>query len=122
MHPAIRSVEEKYMKSELPKFNVGDVVDVHVKIVEGQDKEVRERVQIFTGTVLARKGDGLRESITVRKIVQGEGVERVFPLHSPKVADIVVKRPGKVRRAKLYYLRDRVGRATRVKQADRDRE
>lgn len=120
MHPTIKSVEASHMKPKVPQFNVGDTVDVHVKIVEGQGKETRERVQIFTGTVIARKGDGVRESFTVRKIVHGEGVERVFPLHSPNIADVVVKRRGDARRAKLYYLRDRVGRATRVKQADRE--
>lgn len=120
MHPHVKTVEAKHMKAEVPQFAVGDVVDVHVRIVEGQGKDVRERIQVFTGTVLARKGDGVRETFTVRKIVYGEGVERVFPLHSPKVADVVVKRRGKVRRAKLYYLRERVGKATRVKQADRE--
>ena len=122
MQSTIQAVESQHMKAELPEFNVGDTVDVLVVITEGQGKDARERVQKFTGTVIARKGSGLRETFTVRKIVQGEGVERVFPLHSPKVADVVVKRRGKVRRAKLYYLRDRIGRATRVKQADYDRQ
>ena len=121
MHPLIEHVEAKHKKAKVPEFNVGDTIDVHVKIVETQGKEVRERVQIFTGVAIGRKGRGLRETVTVRKIVQGEGVERVFPLHSPKITGIQVKRRGKVRRAKLYYLRDRVGKATRVKQADRNK-
>jgi large subunit ribosomal protein L19 len=99
-------------RNEIPKFQVGDTVDVHVKIVEGN----KERIQIFTGVVIARKHQGLRETFTVRRIVAGEGVERVFPLHSPKIDKIEVRRLGDVRRAKLYYLRDRVGNATRVKE------
>jgi len=122
MHPSIQQLEAKHMKAQAPDFNVGDTVDVHVRIVEGEGKELRERVQVFTGTVIARKGSGVRETFMVRKLVQGQGVERVFPLHSPKVADVRVKRQGKARRSKLYYLRGRVGRATRVKQADRERE
>lgn len=97
-------------KTELPVFHVGDSVDVHVRIKEGE----KERIQIFSGVCIARKGGGLRETFTVRRIVEGEGVERIFPLHSPNVAKIEVKRAGKVRRAKLYYLRDRVGKATRI--------
>lgn len=105
-------VEKAGAKPELPQFQVGDTVDVHQRILEGQ----KERVQIFTGVVIGRKGDGLRETFTVRRIVQGEGVERVFPLHSPKIAKIEVKRTGEVRRAKLYYLRERVGKATRLRE------
>jgi len=97
-------------KTEIPVFHVGDTLDVHVRIKEGD----KERVQIFAGVCIARKGGGLRETFTVRRIVEGEGVERIFPLHSPNVAKIEVKRAGKVRRAKLYYLRDRVGKATRI--------
>jgi large subunit ribosomal protein L19 len=100
------------MKSEVPAFDVGDQVDVHQRILEGQ----KERTQVFSGTVIAKRGDGMREMFTVRRIVQGEGVERVFPVHSPKIAKIEVKRTGKVRRAKLYYLRDRVGKATRLRE------
>ncbi len=118
MQSVIEAIESQYLKKEVPEFNVGDTVDVHVIITEGAGKDERERVQVFTGTVIGRKGGGLRETFTVRKIVAGEGVERVFPMHSPKVAKVEVKRRGKVRRAKLYYLRDRVGRGTRVKQAD----
>lgn len=105
-------IEKGWAKKKLPKFNVGDTVDVHFKIVEGE----KERVQIFTGTVIGRRGHGLSEMLTVRKLVAGEGVERIFPLHSPRVVDIKVSRKGKVRRAKLYYLRRRVGRATRVEE------
>jgi large subunit ribosomal protein L19 len=97
---------------ELAKFEIGDTVDVHQRILEG----AKERIQIFQGVVIARKGEGLQEMFTVRRIVQGEGVERVFPLHSPKIAKIEVKRTGEVRRAKLYYLRDRVGKATRLRE------
>ncbi len=99
-------------RNEIPSFQVGDTVDVHVKIVEGN----KERIQIFSGTVIARKHQAMRETFTVRRIVAGEGVERVFPLYSPKIDKIEVRRLGDVRRAKLYYLRDRVGNATRVKE------
>jgi large subunit ribosomal protein L19 len=105
-------VEDANAKKDIPDFSVGDLVDVHQRILEGQ----KERVQVFSGTVIARRGDGLRETFTVRRIVQGEGVERVFPLHSPKIATIEVKRTGEVRRAKLYYLRKRVGKATRLRE------
>ena len=107
----IKQVEQEQCKKEIPPFNVGDTVDVHVEIEEGDKK----RVQVFTGTVIGRKGSGVRETFTVRRIVQGEGVERVFPLHSPTVARVEVRRAGRVRRAKLYYLRKRTGRATRVR-------
>ena len=114
-------LEQEFLKSDVPDFNVGDTVDVSVSIVEtvevGRGKtEEKERIQIFNGTVISRKGDGARETFTVRRIVAGEGVERTFPLHSPKVRDIQVRRMGRVRRAKLYYLRDRTGKATRVKE------
>jgi large subunit ribosomal protein L19 len=108
----ITLVEDAAAKKEIPQFEVGDTVDVHVRILEGQ----KERTQIFNGVVIARRGDGMREMFTVRRIVQGEGVERQFPLHSPKVAKVEVKRTGRVRRAKLYYLRDRVGKATRLRE------
>src|SRR3954454_12013339 len=108
----IALVEEAAAKKEPPVFEIGDTVDVHVRILEGQ----KERVQVFNGVVIARRGEGMRESFTVRRIVQGEGVERVFPIHSPRIAKIEVKRTGKVRRAKLYYLRDRVGKATRLRE------
>jgi len=110
-----RMVEQAQLKKDVPEFEVGDTVEVHVRLAEGE----RQRTQAFTGTVIARKGTGLRETFTVRRIVQGEGVERVFPLHSPFVADIKVVRQGRVRRAKLYYLRDRVGKRTRTKERRR---
>lgn len=105
-------VETAALKKEPPQFDIGDTVDVHQRILEGQ----KERVQIFNGVVIARRGEGMRESFTVRRIVQGEGVERTFPLNSPKIAKIEVKRTGETRRAKLYYLRDRVGKATRLRE------
>src|SRR5438094_7090261 len=105
-------VEEKFAKKEIPTFAIGDQVDIHQRILEGQ----KERIQVFSGTVIARRGEGLRETFTVRRIVQGEGVERIFPVHSPKIATIEVKRTGRVRRAKLFYLRDRVGKATRLRE------
>jgi large subunit ribosomal protein L19 len=105
-------VETAGARKDVPEFAIGDTVDVHQRILEGQ----KERIQIFNGVVIARKGEGLREMFTVRRIVQGEGVERIFPLHSPKIAKIEVKRTGQVRRAKLYYLRDRVGKATRLRE------
>jgi large subunit ribosomal protein L19 len=108
----LEKVVEGQLKKDVPQFNVGDTVDVHVKIVEGD----RERVQLFNGTVIARKGRGINETFTVRRIVNNEGVERVFPLHSPTVVNIVVKRSGYTRRSKLYYLRDRVGKATRLRE------
>src|SRR5438132_13570653 len=91
---------------------MGGQGDVHQRILEGQ----KERIQVFSGTVIARRGDGLRETFTVRRVVQGEGVERIFPIHSPKIATIDVKRTGETRRAKLYYLRKRVGKATRLRE------
>ena len=103
---------EKKQLKKIPPFEIGDTVDVHVRIQEGD----KTRVQIFSGTVIGRKGSSIRESFTVRRIVAGEGVERVFPLHSPWIENIKVKRHGRVRRAKLYYLRDRVGKATKVKE------
>jgi large subunit ribosomal protein L19 len=105
-------VEKASLKAEPPKFEVGDTVDVHTRILEGED----ERIQIFSGTVIARSGAGTREMFTVRRIVSGEGVERKFPLHSPKIAKIDVKRSGTTRRAKLYYLRDRVGKSIKLRE------
>jgi len=108
----LKMVEKPNLKAEVPKFAVGDTVDVHTRILEGED----ERIQIFSGTVIARSGSGSREMFTVRRIVAGEGVERKFPLHSPKIAKVDVKRTGVTRRAKLYYLRDRVGKAVRLRE------
>src|SRR5437764_15426893 len=117
----LKLVEKSSLKAEAPKFAVGDTVDVHTRILEGED----ERIQIFSGTVIGRSGSGSREMFTVRRIVAGEGVERKFPgegverkfpLHSPKIAKVDVKRSGVTRRAKLYYLRDRVGKAVRLRE------
>ena len=108
----IQAVTQPYMKKELPSFSIGDTVQVHIRVKEGS----RERIQIFEGTVIARKHGGIHETITVRRISYGIGVEKVFPLHSPTIADITVVRRGKVRRAKLYYLRDRVGKKAKVKE------
>ncbi len=105
-------VEKSSLKEDAPKFDVGDSVDVHNKILEGN----KERIQVFSGVVIAKSGRGSREMFTVRRIVAGEGVERKFPLHSPRIAKIEVKRSSVVRRAKLYFLRDRVGKAVRLKE------
>jgi len=105
-------IEKEFLKPGVTNFDVGDTVDVHVKIVEGD----KERIQVFTGIVIAKRHQGLSETFTVRRIVQGEGVERIFPVHSPRVAAIEVKKQGRVRRAKLHYLRERVGRSTKVEE------
>ena len=107
----IDAVEKTQLKTDLPNIEIGDTVDVHVRIIEG----TKERIQVFTGVVIACKGRGMNEAITVRRIVANEGVERVFPLHSPRIAKIEVKRHGHVRRAKLYYLRERVGKKRRLR-------
>jgi large subunit ribosomal protein L19 len=109
-------VEKAALKSEVAGFAIGDTVNVHTKILEGD----KERIQIFTGVVIARSGSGSREMFTVRRIVANEGVERKFPLHSPKIEKIEVVRRGAVRRAKLYFLRDRVGKAVRIKERRRE--
>lgn len=111
-NPLLDQVEQSSLREDPITFEIGDTVDVHCRILEGN----KERIQIFTGVVIARRGSGTRETFTVRRIVAGEGVERIFPLQSPKLAKLEVKRHGKVRRAKLYYLRDRVGKATRLKE------
>jgi large subunit ribosomal protein L19 len=103
-------VEQKQMKKDLPEFIPGDTVRVHLKVVEGE----RERIQVFEGVVIARANGGLKETFTVRKISGGVGVERIFPLHSPMISKIEVVRRGRVRRAKLYYLRKRAGKAARI--------
>ena len=108
----IASIEKEYMKSEVPTFEVGDTVKVFVKVVEGR----RERLQAFDGVVIAKKNGGVRESFTVRRISYGVGVERTFPLHSPRIAKIEVVKHGKVRRAKLYYLRKLSGKAAKIKE------
>jgi large subunit ribosomal protein L19 len=105
-------IESAQLRDDIPDFNPGDTVRVHVRVVEGG----RERVQIYEGVVIARNGGGVRETFTVRKLSFGVGVERIFPVHSPMIGKLEVTRKGDVRRAKLYYLRDRVGKATRIKE------
>ncbi len=108
----IESLTNDQIRTDLPEFNIGDTIKVHVKIKEGD----KERIQVFEGTVIAKKHGGIQETFTVRRLSYGVGVERTFPVNSPKIDKIDVVRRGKVRRAKLYYLRDRVGKATRVKE------
>jgi large subunit ribosomal protein L19 len=110
MNELIHTAEASSLREEPLEFAIGDTVDVHTRILEGD----KERIQIFSGVVIARRGSGLRESFTVRRIVAGEGVERTFPVNTPKIAKLVVKSHGVVRRAKLYFLRGRVGKATRL--------
>ncbi|MDP6544823.1 MAG: 50S ribosomal protein L19 [Phycisphaerae bacterium] len=114
----INQATQSSMKTDVPVFKVGDTVDISVRIVEGD----KERIQIFNGVVIRRSGNGISETFTVRRIVNNQGVERTFPLHSPKVSGVKVLRSGKTRRAKLYFLRDRVGKATRLKQVARQRK
>lgn len=109
---ALKIISESSIKKELPEFNIGDTVRVHVNIREGE----RERIQMFEGTVITRKGSGVSETFTVRRVSYGVGVERVFPIHSPNVKGLDVVRKGRVRRSKLYYLRNRVGKAAKVKE------
>lgn len=106
----LQHVEAQHLRQDPLVFEIGDTVDVHTRIQEGD----KERIQIFSGIVIARRGGGTRENFTVRRIVAGEGVERTFPVNSPKIAKVEVKRHGKVRRAKLFFLRDRVGKATKL--------
>ena len=111
-------VEKSNLNENAPKFDIGDTVDVHTKILEGS----KERIQVFSGVVIARNGSGTRAMFTVRRIVAGQGVERKFPLHSPRIAKIEVKRSAIVRRAKLFYLRERSGKAVRLKERRVDRK
>jgi len=106
----IDSVEQPHLKKEAPQFDIGDTVDVATRIVEGD----KERIQVFSGTVIMKKGSGINETFTVRRIVNNEGVERIFPLHSPFISKVTVRRSGENRRAKLFYLRNRVGKAVRL--------
>ena len=108
---AIKAIEKEQLRTDLPAFNIGDTIKVWLKIVEGD----REHSQPFTGTVIARKGRGTGQSVTLRRVIYGEGVERVIPLHSPRLDKIEMLREGAVRRAKLYYLRRKIGKAARVK-------
>ncbi|MGK7345840.1 MAG: 50S ribosomal protein L19 [Candidatus Nitrospinota bacterium M3_3B_026] len=110
MNPIVEFVEKQYMKKSVPAFRIGDTVRVHMRIVEGD----KERIQVVEGVVIARKHSGIRETFTVRKVSSGIGVERIFPIHSPRVEKVEVVRSGKVRRAKLYYLRERKGKAARL--------
>ena len=109
---ALKTISNASLKQDVPAFNIGDTVKVHVRIKEGD----KSRIQVFEGTVIAKKHGGIQETFTVRRIAYGCGMERVFPLHSPVVDKVEVVRKGKVRRAKLYYLRDRVGKAAKVKE------
>jgi len=109
---ALKLIAQDSMKAELPKFNIGDTVRVHVRIKEG----TRERIQMFEGTVIAKQHGGIHETFTVRRLAHGVGIERVFPIHSPTVQNVDVIRKGRVRRAKLYYLRGRVGKAAKVRE------
>lgn len=115
MNPIITELEKGQAKESVDDFKVGDTVDVHVRIIEGE----KERIQIFNGVVIAMNKGGINANFTVRRLVSGEGVERIFPLHAPRVEKVVVKRRGRAKRAKLYYLRDRVGKATRLKEETR---
>lgn len=112
MNDIIRAVEQQQMKTDVPELRIGDTLKISVKVVEGQ----RERIQVFEGYLIAKKGGGLSETITVRRVSYGIGVERTFPIHSPRIDKIEVARHGQVRRSKLYYLRDRVGKAARIKE------
>ena len=112
MNQIIRAIEQEHMRTDLPELNIGDVIKVFVKVVEG----TRERLQGFEGYIIARRGGGLKETITVRRVSFGIGIERTFPIHSPKIASIEKVRQSRVRRAKLYYLRDRVGKAAKLKE------
>ncbi|OGX68117.1 MAG: 50S ribosomal protein L19 [Paenibacillus sp. RIFOXYA1_FULL_44_5] len=112
MNQLVREITQQQLRSDIPQFRPGDTLKVHVKVVEG----TRERIQVFEGVVIKRRGGGISETFTVRKISYGVGVERTFPIHTPKIDRIEVARRGKVRRAKLYYLRDLRGKAARIKE------
>lgn len=117
MHPLVREIEQKQLKSNLPDFRPGDTVRVSVRIVEGD----KERVQDYEGVVIRRKGEGLRETFTVRRVSFGVGMERIFPVHSPRIEEVKIVRRGRVRRAKLYYLRDLSGRKARLTERKDDK-
>lgn len=114
----IKALEQEQLRTDLPALSIGDYVKVHLKIKEG----TRERLQVFEGTVIAKKGGGLKETFTVRRVSYGVGVERILPVHSPKIDHIEVVRKGMVRRAKLYFLRDRVGKASKIKEKLENKE
>ena len=107
----LKEITQSQIKSDLPDYSIGDTLDVHVRIIEGE----KERVQVFQGVLIAANGSGVNQTITVRRIVANEGVERIFPIHSPRIAKIEIVRRGDARRAKLYYLRDRVGKKRRLR-------
>ena len=113
----VEAIEKAYLKKEIPQFQVGDTVDVATRIIEGD----KERIQVFSGTVIARKGRGVNEIFTVRRIVNNEGVERIYPVNSPFIASVTVRRSGESRRAKLFYLRKRVGKAVRLTEKRKDK-
>ena len=115
MNNIIETIERQQMKDGQPTFRPGDALRIHVRIVEGD----KERIQVFSGTVIMKKGRGINETFTVRRIVNNEGVERIFPLHSPFIAKVVVRRGGETRRAKLFYLRDRVGKSVKLTEKQR---
>ena len=115
MNEIIRAIEKEQIREDLTQFNIGDTIKVHVRIKEGN----RERIQVFEGTVIKKQNGGLRETLTVRRVAYGVGVERTFPINAPIIDKIDVVRRGKVRRAKLFYLRDRVGKAAKVKELTR---
>ena len=116
-HRIVEEVETAYLKKDIPEFQVGDTVDVATRIIEGD----KERIQIFSGTVIMKKGRAINETFTVRRIVNNEGVERIFPLHSPFIAKVTVRRGGETRRAKLFYLRTRVGKSTRLQEKRKEK-
>jgi large subunit ribosomal protein L19 len=111
-HALLELVEKQHLKAQVPEFHIGDSVDVHTRIVEGD----KERIQVFSGVVIGRRSRGINESFAVRRLVGNEGVERTFLIHSPNVVDVKVKRRGRVRRAKLYYLRERLGKARKLRE------
>ncbi|MBS4166352.1 MULTISPECIES: 50S ribosomal protein L19 [unclassified Neochlamydia] len=110
-HALVEMIQNEQLKKDIPNFRIGDTIRVHTRIIEGQ----KERIQVFTGTVIARKGAGLSETFSLHRVAYGEGMERLFPLHSPRIAKIEVVKEGQVRRAKLYYLRGTSGKASKVK-------
>jgi large subunit ribosomal protein L19 len=120
MNPVIRKLHEAQLRKDLPEFRPGDTVRVNVRLLEGEGEKVKERIQVFEGVVISKKGRASSASFTVRRVSFGTGVERIFPLHSPSIASIDVVNKGSVRRARLYYLRDLKGKAARIKRASRE--
>jgi len=121
MHPMIQKIHDAQLRKDLPEFRPGDSVRVNVRLQEGEGEKVKERIQAFEGVVISKKGRAASATFTVRRVSFGTGVERIFPLHSPTIASIEVTGKGKVRRARLYYLRDLRGKAARIKRSTRDR-